>query len=73
MFEDEIVMRTLSLLMEETPNHPKVEFKASITVKFSCKSHRPAISISTSLQMIKELYLNLATKIKLAELNRRNR
>jgi len=73
IFEKDIVMRTLCLLMEETPNHPKVEFRAPITVEFWSKSHGPAISISTSLQIIKELYLNLAMKIKLAELNRQNR
>ena len=70
VFGEEDVMRSLSLLMEETPSHPKVEFRAPITVEFWSKSHGPAISISTSLQIIKELYLNLALKIKLAESSR---
>jgi DGQHR domain-containing protein len=70
---DEEVMRILSLLMEETPSHPKAEFRAPITVEFWSKSHGPAISISTSLQIIKELYLNLAMKIKLAESSKQDK
>ncbi|MCD6263027.1 DGQHR domain-containing protein [Candidatus Bathyarchaeota archaeon] len=62
--------RVLSLLLEETPNHPKAEFRAPITVEFWSKRHGPAIAISTSLQIIKELYLNLAMKLRLAEIIR---
>lgn len=68
--DEERMMGFLSLLMEETPNHPKVEFRAPITGGFWSKRHGPAVAISTSLQIIKELYLNLAMKIKLAESTR---
>ncbi|MFB0543742.1 MAG: DGQHR domain-containing protein [Candidatus Bathyarchaeia archaeon] len=65
--DEERVMRFIGLLMEETPDHPKAEFRIPITEDFWSKRHGPAIAVSTSLQIIKELYLNLEMKIKLAE------
>jgi len=59
--------RTLTRLLEETPGHPQPEFRGSLTLDFWSKEHGPAIAISTSLQTIKTLYMNLARKIQLAE------
>ena len=59
--------RILARLLEETPGHPQPEFRSPLTLDFWSKEHGPAIAISTSLQTIKALYLNLARKIQLAE------
>jgi DGQHR domain-containing protein len=58
---------SLEKLLEETPRHPQPEFRGSITLDFWSKEHGPAIAISTSLQTIKALYMNLAQKLQLAE------
>jgi len=54
-------------LLEETPDHPQPEFRRPLTLDFWSKEHGPAIAISTSLQTIKTLYLNLARKVQLAK------
>ena len=54
-------------LLEETPAHPQPDFRRPLTLDFWSKEHGPAIAISTSLQTIKRLHLNLAQKIQLAE------
>ena len=57
----------LRLLQVETPDHPQAEFREPITSKFWSREHGPAIALSTNLKMIRELYMNMALKIRLAE------
>ena len=57
----------LERLLNETPGHHQPEFRRPLTIDFWSKEHGPAIAISTSLQTIKALYMNLARKIQLAE------
>lgn len=54
-------------LLEESPGHPHPDFRRPLTLDFWSKEHGPAIAISTSLQTIKRLYLNLSQKIQHAE------
>jgi len=64
---EEGMTRALTMLVEETPGHHQPEFRRPITFDFWSKEHGPAIALSTSLQTIKVLYMNLARKIQQAE------
>ncbi|MFQ6052969.1 MAG: DGQHR domain-containing protein [Candidatus Bathyarchaeia archaeon] len=64
---EEAFRGVLERMLEETPGHPQPEFRSPVTLDFWSKGHGPAIAISTSLQTIKTLYLNLARKIQIAE------
>jgi len=57
----------LGKLQRETPTHPQDEFKRPITIDFWDKAHGPAIALSTSQKMIRELYRDLYMKLQLAE------
>lgn len=67
IIDEEEMLRTLSHLLEETPEHPQPEFRGPITLDFWSKEHGPAIALSTSLKTIRSLYLGLSKKIQLVE------
>ena len=69
-FIDEAGMeRVLGRLTRETPGHPQPEFRGPIGLDFWSKEHGPAIANSTSLRMIRVLYLGLLEKIRLSEIS----
>jgi len=67
VINEERMNQILVGLLEESPDHPHPDFRSPLTLDFWSKEHGPAIAISTSLQTIKRLYLNLVQKIQHAE------
>jgi len=67
VINEERMNQILVGLLEESPGHPHPDFRRPLTLDFWSKEHGPAIAISTSLQTIKRLYLNLSQKIQHAE------
>jgi len=64
---EERMNQTLVGFLEETPGHPHPDFRGPLTLGFWSKEHGPAIAISTSLQTIKRLHLNLDQKLRLVD------
>ncbi len=65
--DEEEMLKVLSALLEETPEHPQPEFREPLTMDFWSKEHGPVIALSTSLKTIRALYHGLLKKIQLVE------